>query len=340
MLKLFERFINPFPPEHPQQPPAGIYAFCRHYTRGLEVPLVFMSVLTALLAILEVMMFGFMGNLVDWLSQKAPETLLAEEGGRLLLMSLMVLLVMPLVLYFLFPPEIKNTPNAKELAPSELSKLGPVKTSEKITLSVLGLMLLMWASVPALLFGPAYEINATTTAFVGLSLLLLTGVLGWEDILKAKSAWDTLIWFAALVMMATFLGRLGLIAWFSLSIQTGISYLGLGWMAGAAILVAIYFYAHYFFASTTAHITAMFAAFFTAGVALGAPPMLLALVLAFSSSLMMSLTHYGTGTAPIIFGSGYTTLNEWWGAGLAMSVANLLILIVVGGLWWSVLGYI
>jgi len=257
-----------------------------------------------------------------------------------LLPGLVMLLVMPLVLYFLFPPEIKNTPNAKELAQSELSKLGPVKTSEKITLSVLGLMLLMWASVPALLFGPAYEINATTTAFVGLSLLLLTGVLGWEDILKAKSAWDTLIWFAALVMMATFLGRLGLIAWFSLSIQTGISYLGLGWMAGAAILVAIYFYAHYFFASTTAHITAMFAAFFTAGVALGAPPMLLALVLAFSSSLMMSLTHYGTGTAPIIFGSGYTTLNEWWGAGLAMSVANLLILIVVGGLWWSVLGYI
>ena len=99
MLKLFERFINPFPPEHPQQPPAGIYAFCRHYTRGLEVPLVFMSVLTALLAILEVMMFGFMGNLVDWLSQKAPETLLAEEGGRLLLMSLMVLLVMPLVVF-------------------------------------------------------------------------------------------------------------------------------------------------------------------------------------------------------------------------------------------------
>ena len=99
MLKLFERFINPFPPEHPQQPPAGIYAFCRHYTRGLEVPLVFMSVLTALLAILEVMMFGFMGNLVDWLSQKAPETLLAEEGGRLLLMSLMVLLVMPLVVW-------------------------------------------------------------------------------------------------------------------------------------------------------------------------------------------------------------------------------------------------
>jgi len=100
MLRLFERFVNPFPPEHPQQPPAGIFAFCRHYTRGLEVPLVFMSLLTVLLAVLEVMMFGFMGNLVDWLSQRTPDTLLAEEGGRLLLMSLMVVLVMPLVVFF------------------------------------------------------------------------------------------------------------------------------------------------------------------------------------------------------------------------------------------------
>jgi DASS family divalent anion:Na+ symporter len=138
-------------------------------------------------------------------------------------------------------------------------------------------------------------------------------------------------------MMATLLGKLGLITWFSTSIQISINYLGLDWMTGTAILVAIYFYAHYYFASTTAHITAMFAAFFTAGVALDAPPMLLAL--AFSSSLMMSLTHYGTGTAPIIFGSGYTTLNEWWGAGLVMSVVNLLILVLVGGVW-SLLGYL
>jgi DASS family divalent anion:Na+ symporter len=83
----------------------------------------------------------------------------------------------------------------------------------------------------------------------------------------------------------------------------------------------------------------MFAAFFTAGVALGAPPMLFALILAFSSSLMMSLTHYATGTSPIIFGSGYTTLNEWWITGFVMSLVNMLLLVVVGSLWWGVLGY-
>jgi DASS family divalent anion:Na+ symporter len=111
-------------------------------------------------------------------------------------------------------------------------------------------------------------------------------------------------------------------------------------VGATVILVGIYFYSHYFFASTTAHITAMFGAFFAAGVALGAPPMLLALLLAFSSSLMMSLTHYGTGTAPIIFGSGYTTLNEWWAAGAILSVVNLLVLVLVGSVWWKLLGYI
>ncbi len=256
-----------------------------------------------------------------------------------LLPGLAMLVLMPLVLYFLYPPEIKNTPNAKQLAQTELTKLGPMKAPEYITLGVLGLMLLMWAGVPTLLWGAAYDLNATTTAWIGLSLLLLTGVLDWEDILKAKSAWDTLVWFAALVMMATFLGKLGLVGWFAQSIQSGIALLGLGWMGATAILVLVYFYSHYFFASTTAHITAMFAAFFTAGVALGAPPLLLALVLAFASSLMMSLTHYGTGTAPIIFGSGYTTLNEWWTAGAVLSVVNLLVLAVVGGVWWKLLGY-
>ena len=264
----------------------------------------------------------------------------AQWALAALLPGLCMLALMPLVLYFLFPPEIKNTPDAKGMAIAALEKLGPMKSSEFITLGVLALMLAMWAGVPAMLLGPDMDLNATTTAMIGLSLLLLTGVLEWEDILKAKSAWDTLIWFAALVMMATFLGKLGLIGWFSLSIQNGINHLGLGWISATVILVLIYFYSHYFFASTTAHITAMFGAFFAAGVALGAPPMLLALLLAFSSSLMMSLTHYGTGTAPIIFGSGYTTLNEWWGAGAAMSVVNLLILVVVGTAWWKLLGYI
>lgn len=249
------------------------------------------------------------------------------------------LFIMPLIIYWIYPPEIKVTPDAPNFAKQKLHKLGPISTAEKITLAVFAMLLLMWAGVPALIFGSAFTINPTAAAFIGLSVLLCTGVLAWDDILKTKGAWDTITWFAALVMMASFLSKLGLTNWFSQTVGDAIDHMGIGWIGGMLLLVLIYVYSHYFFASTTAHIMAMFAAFFTAGLALGAPPILLALILAFSSSLMMSLTHYATGTAPIIFGSGYTTLAEWWKIGFILSVVNLLIWFVIGSLWWKLLGY-
>ncbi|HAV2276359.1 TPA: DASS family sodium-coupled anion symporter [Serratia marcescens] len=249
------------------------------------------------------------------------------------------LIVMPLVIYLLYPPEVKSTPDAPRFAREKLQALGPVTLPEKITLGVFALLLVLWAGIPAMIFGPALVVNPTTAALIGLAVLLATGVLSWEDVLKHKGAWDTVVWFSALVMMASFLGKLGLIGWLSQTVGNGIDRMGMSWVGGTILLTLIYLYSHYFFASTTAHVTAMFAAFFAAGIALGAPPALLGLILAFSSSLMMSLTHYGTGTAPIIFGSGYVTLGEWWKAGWVMSVVNLLIWIVIGGAWWKLLGY-
>lgn len=249
------------------------------------------------------------------------------------------LIVMPLVIYLLYPPEVKSTPDAPRFARKKLQALGPVTLPEKITLGVFALLLVLWAGIPAMIFGPALAVNPTTAALIGLAVLLATGVLSWEDVLKHKGAWDTVVWFSALVMMASFLGKLGLIGWLSQTVGNGIDRMGMSWVGGTILLTLIYLYSHYFFASTTAHVTAMFAAFFAAGIALGAPPALLGLILAFSSSLMMSLTHYGTGTAPIIFGSGYVTLGEWWKAGWVMSVVNLLIWIVIGGTWWKLLGY-
>lgn len=249
------------------------------------------------------------------------------------------LIVMPLVIYLLYPPEVKSTPDAPRFAREKLQALGPVTLPEKITLGVFALLLVLWAGIPAMIFGPALAVNPTTAALIGLAVLLATGVLSWEDVLKHKGAWDTVVWFSALVMMASFLGKLGLIGWLSQTVGNGIDRMGMSWVGGTILLTLIYLYSHYFFASTTAHVTAMFAAFFSAGIALGAPPALLGLILAFSSSLMMSLTHYGTGTAPIIFGSGYVTLGEWWKAGWVMSVINLLIWIVIGGAWWKLLGY-
>ncbi|MDO4895992.1 MAG: DASS family sodium-coupled anion symporter [Moraxella sp.] len=249
------------------------------------------------------------------------------------------ILLMPLVIFWLTKPEIKETPNAKHFAKENLDAMGKLSKDEKIMLVVFGVMLLLWANIPALLFSGMPKFDATAVAFLGLTSLLLTGVLTWEDVLKEKSAWDTIVWFGALVMMASFLNKLGLITWFSDSIKELIGHAGVGWVGAVAILTLVYMYAHYFFASTTAHITAMLAAFYVVGISLGAPPMLYALILAATSSLMMTLTHYATGTAPVIFGSGYSTLGEWWKVGFVMSVVNLVVWIGVGLIWWKVLGY-
>jgi divalent anion:Na+ symporter, DASS family len=138
-------------------------------------------------------------------------------------------------------------------------------------------------------------------------------------------------------MLAGQLDELGFIAWFSDQIESAVD--GMGWQLAFVILSLVYFYAHYLFASNTAHVAAMYAAFLATAIAVGAPPEFAALVLAFESSLFGCLTHYATGPAPVLFGAGYVTLGEWWRIGLLVSVVDIAIWMLIGGLWFRVLGY-
>jgi DASS family divalent anion:Na+ symporter len=115
----------------------------------------------------------------------------------------------------------------------------------------------------------------------------------------------------------------------------------MGRLSIAATLVLAFVFSHYLFASTTAHISAMLLAFLSVGAQLipagyVAPFMLM---MAAGSSIMMTLTHYATGTSPIIFGSGFVTLGNWWRVGFVMCMVELLIFATIGGLWWKALGY-
>ena len=90
-------------------------------------------------------------------------------------------------------------------------------------------------------------------------------------------------------------------------------------------LSLVYFYSHYFFASNTAHVSAMYAPFLGVALVVGTPPLLAALVLAFFSNLFSSMTHYGTGPAPVLFGAGYVEVSDWWRLGFIVSLVNLVI---------------
>jgi DASS family divalent anion:Na+ symporter len=245
--------------------------------------------------------------------------------------GLVALVLIPMLVYMVHPPEVKKTPEAAEMARARLAELGPLSPSEKIMSGTIVLLLALWTLGDAFL-----GLSATTTAILGLVVLLVAGVLTWEDVKSEKQAWDTLVWFAALVMMATFLNELGLIPWLSEQMSGAVS--GMGWITAFILLTLVYFYSHYLFASNTAHVSAMYAAFLATAIAVGAPPLFAALVLGFISSLFATLTHYSSGPAPVLFGAGYVELGSWWRVGLLVSLGNIAIWMGVGGLWMKVLG--
>jgi divalent anion:Na+ symporter, DASS family len=137
-------------------------------------------------------------------------------------------------------------------------------------------------------------------------------------------------------MMAGHMNTLGLIPWFAEVVESMVE--GTNWMWAFIILILVYFYSHYFFASNTAHITTMYAPILAVALSVGAPGVMAALVLGFFSNLFSSTTHYGTSPAPIFFGAGYVDMNTWWKLGFLISVVNIVIWIVIGGFWWKLIG--
>ena len=97
MFKKFEGFTKPFPNEEPTQPPYGIWAFCRYYTRGFERPLIIMSLMAMIIAIAEVSLFGAMGSLVDWLTHSSPDTFWQDNKTELMLYGGLILIIMPIL---------------------------------------------------------------------------------------------------------------------------------------------------------------------------------------------------------------------------------------------------
>ncbi|PYS93080.1 MAG: anion permease [Acidobacteria bacterium] len=256
--------------------------------------------------------------------------------------ALISLVVVPQLLFRLYPPEIRHTPAAAEFATAELQQMGPASRQEKIMLAVFALVALLWMApvLPATRF-VAFEflrnMHYAVVALVGVSVLLLTGVLDWTDALSERAAWDVFIWYGGLVRMAEALGETGITKRFA-EAAAGFT-AGWHWWLALAILLLIYFYAHYGFASITAHATAMYTPFLVVIIAAGAPPALAVLALAYYSNLSASLTHYGTTPAPIYFGAGYVKQRTWWWLGLVASVPNILIWAGFGLAWWKLLGW-
>lgn len=289
----------------------------------------------------------YQGDLVVsamFLTATAPNPLVAEfvrQGAHVRLSwtlwavaasvpGVVALGLIPYVVYRLCPPGITDTMAVQSLASDHLRRMGSFSRGERIVLGIFSLVLLLWLASEWIGLSP------TAIAFLGVSMLLLTRVLNWQDILDEKGAWDALIWFGGLMMLASQLEKAGFPQAFAHAAAALVR--GWPWWWAFVALLIIYLYSHYAFASLVAHVTAMFPAFFAAVVGFGAPPLLAGMAFGVFSSVNASTTHYGTGPAPIIFGSGYVTQTAWWRIGFIVSLVHLAIWLPIGFLWWKAIG--
>lgn len=236
----------------------------------------------------------------------------------------------PYIVFRLNPPEIRKTPEASAFAARELKSMGPMTGAEWTVMAVFALVCGLWIT------SPFHKLDIAVTALLGSSVLLVSGVLSWEDVKSERAAWDIFIWYGGLLRLGKALSEAGVTTEFAKGVASALG--GAGWVTLFAGALLIYFYAHYGFASITTHLLAMYSAFLAVLVARGAPLGLLVFAFACFANLAAGLTNYGTTPSPMFFAQDYVSLKQWWKIGFVVSLANLAVWSTIGFAWWKLLG--
>jgi L-tartrate/succinate antiporter len=249
---------------------------------------------------------------MDWFMAFAP-------------IGVILLVAVPLLAYVFYKPEIKGGNEVPDWAKGEIAKMGGL-TQREILLAVLVVLALgLW------IWGGDF-INATTVAIAVIALMVLGKVVSWDDILANKQAWNTLVWFATLVALADGLNRVGFVKWFAETI--GGQMAGFSPMVAMLLLVAVFFFTHYLFASITAHVTAMLPVMLAVGMGIpGIDIRTFALLLALTLGIMGILTPYATGPSPVYYGSGYIPSKDFWRLGAIFGVIYFVVFLLVAMFW-------
>src|SRR5918994_852178 len=251
-----------------------------------------------------------MGSYLMWVAIAA--TCITSSMFLTALAPILLLALLPLLAYWIYPPEVKEGTEVQSWAAKELEKMGGF-TRREITLAVLVLIaLVMWIF-------RGDEVNATTAALIVISLMLLTSVVTWDDIVKNSAAWNTLAWFATLIALADGLTRVGFVKWFAETVASQLT--GTPPAIAVAALLLINFFGHYLFASVTAHVTAMIPVLLAVASTIpGVNMHTLALGLCLQLGIMGIITPYASGPSPVYYGSGYLPAADYWRLGAIFGV--------------------
>ena len=237
-------------------------------------------------------------------------------------LAILLFLLVPLLTYWLYPPEIKSSEGADTWAKDALVRMGTITRKEVL------MALLAFAALVLWIFADKV-INATMVALVILVIMLLTRIISWDDVLEYKQAWNMLIWFGTLVALADGLNKVGFLKWFAGSTSAMLEGRPIMWIVIA--MVAVYYLVHYMFASLTAHATALMPVFLTAVAAVPNMPLqLVAMLLCYTSGISCMLTPYASGPSVIYYGSDYIKRSDFWRLGAIFGVICLATLLGLG----------
>lgn len=237
-------------------------------------------------------------------------------------MAVVLVASLPWLVYEVYPPGVKGGPEVPQWAAAEMEGMGPVTRREGQMAGLALLTFLVWV-----LGGNVIE--PTTVALVAISLMLLFGIVTWDDITGHRAAWSTLVLLATLVTLADGLNRVGFVTWFAQGAAQALG--GFPPLVVMAGLVSLFFLVHYFFASITAHTTAVLPVVLAAGAAIpGMPLRPFAMLACYSLGMMGVLTPYATGPAPVYFAAGYISRKAFWSLGLLFGAVYLAVLLGIG----------
>ncbi len=244
--------------------------------------------------------------------------------------ALLCFFVMPYAAYKMLDPTLKKTPEAKVMGAQELVKMGPMTRQEKLVLVGFIGALVGWGST----MWTGFNANAIGIALA--AYLLVSGALTWNDVLGEKSAWDTVVWFSAIIALAGGLTKLGFITWMVTGFAAGVS--GVSWLVAFLILGFAYIYLHYAFATATGHVAAMYVPFGAVAIGAGAPPMMVAICFGIFTNFMWSITEYAGGPGPVYFSTGYFSRPRFYKINFILVTLNIIIVFASGMLWWKAIG--
>jgi L-tartrate/succinate antiporter len=245
-----------------------------------------------------------------------------EWAGVMLPLMIPLFLLTPWLTYVVYPPTQKTSPEAPAWAAEELKTLGAITFKEYLMAGLATVALFLW------IFNKEFGVDSTTVAISIVSIMVLTNVITWDDLISNKAAFNVLIWFASLVAMASGLQKVGILKWIGDNTQTMLS--GMTPITLMLSLIILFFLLHYFFASVTAHVTALIPIFMTIAINLLAPEQVVpfTIILAGSLGVMGIITPYATGPSPIWYGAGYISQAKWWGLGAIFGALYLAVIIV------------